>query len=90
MAGSHRLFTFTFVAAALAFVATLPARTWDAVGRFIMSWPSGDLVRRLSDLFRGPPALALVGPGGEPIGASHYHRNRHEAGLARLGTVRHR
>jgi hypothetical protein len=31
----------------------------------------------------------LFAPGGHQIEPSLFHRNRHEAGMARLGTVRH-
>lgn len=43
----------------------------------------------LADLF-GRPTLALVGPPDCSIAPALAHEQRHEAGLARLGTVRHR
>jgi hypothetical protein len=65
----------------------LPARLFDAVGRFLISWPDAKVVRFIADLTRGP-VLVTAGPG-QQIEPAHYQRNRHEAGLARLGTVRH-
>jgi hypothetical protein len=46
-------------------------------------------VNAVSDLFRGGRTVAFGGPQGTDIDASLYQRNRHEAGLARLGSVRH-
>lgn len=73
---------------AVSFVATLPERIIDAAGRFIFNFTDGVIVRHIRDLLRGP-ALAYDGPSDSAIEPSLMHRQRHEAGLSRLGTVRH-
>lgn len=88
MARSHFARCFAVIALALSWAYTLPARTFDAVGRFILSAPDFRVIAFINDLFNTRPA-AVAGAGTAPIDAALYTRNRHEAGLARLGTVRH-
>lgn len=89
MAGTGRYRFIAIVALAVSWMAALPTRAFDAVGRFVLLLPDFRVINFLADLTRGP-ALALDGPAGQPIDSASWHRNRHEAGLARLGTVRHR
>ena len=87
MAASRFSRILAVVVLAMSWAATLPARAIDAVGRFILELPTGDVMRHIADLFRGPQ-LVVGGPAGE-IDSALYQHNRHEAGLARLGAVRH-
>lgn len=49
----------------------------------------GSLFEPLTLRFDDDPLLALELGGGDQIDAATWHRNRHEAGLAHLGAVRH-
>lgn len=74
---------------ALAFVVALPERARDLFVGFI-DWlaPVVD-VRPFVDFLRtGEPTLAYAGQ--TPIDPALAHDQKHEAGLARLGAVRHR
>jgi len=75
----------TLVVAATSFLAALPARTVAFVRDLFVGLVDA---RPFRDLFEAP-RLALDGPAGHPIDAALYQRNRHEAGLAKLGAVRH-
>lgn len=46
--------------------------------------------RAVADLFRSDDQMAFNGPASTPIGSTLARDQRHEAGLARLGAVRHR
>lgn len=73
------------LAAAIAWVIILPARAVDwALARLPILFDP----RPLRDLVEGPDLL-LHSPAGPEISPALYQRNRHEAGLARLGAVRH-
>lgn len=71
---------------ALLWVIALPAR---AISWVLDSFPFLADPRPLADLF-GRPTLALAGPSDHSIDSALANDQRHEAGLARLGAVRHR
>jgi len=75
------------VVAAASFIAALPARAIAFVRDLFVGLTDP---RPFRDLFE-TPALALDGPGdSRSISPWLAHDQKHEAGLARLGTVRHR
>lgn len=90
MAGSGFMRSIVLVAAlAISWAVALPARAVEAAGRFILNLTDGSIVRFIADLFRSP---ALAAAGGAPmvdIDPALATEQRHEAGLSRLGTVRH-
>jgi hypothetical protein len=80
----HALIGLT--ACALSYAIALPARAFAFVLEIFA--PIFD-ARPFQFLFAGVmPVLAAAD--GTPIEAALFQRNRHEAGLARLGAVRHR
>lgn len=91
MAGSYygrsRTFFVALVVAAVGFIAAIPMAAIAFVRDVFVGLTDA---RPFRDLFE-TPALALAGhdPGGSIAPALAQHQ-RHEAGLARLGAVRHR
>ena len=75
---------------AVSYVVAIPARAvafvYDLVGSFVLATNP----RAVADLLRIVDAPALAFAGDVPIDAALANDQRHEAGLARLGTVRHR
>lgn len=72
--------------AAVSWALILPARAGRIACDFFASiWTDPRPFLTLND----GPALAFQLPGGDQISPSLYQRNRHEAGIARLGSVRH-
>lgn len=69
-------------AVAVTWLVTLPARAISYVVGFLPTL--AEPVRLVDE-----PAFALDSPAPRDIEPSLYHRNRHEAGLRRLGAVRH-
>lgn len=69
---------------AILWAVSLPVRAIEFVASLV---PLLTDPRPLGDF--GQPALALNSPAPRDIDPSLYHENRHEAGLARLASVRH-
>lgn len=89
MAGSIFRRIIILATLAISWAGALPARAIEASGRFLISIFDGSIVASISDLFRSP-ALAAGSPFGDiPIDPHLAHSQRHEAGIARLGTTRH-
>jgi hypothetical protein len=85
--GPYRVFIVAaaLCVAAASYIAAIPVA---AIG-FIRGLFVGLVdARPFRELFE-TPSIVLVGPSGSQIDRSLWHRNRHEAGLARLGAVRH-
>lgn len=80
------IFCAALVVAAASFIAAIPARAIAFVRDLFVGLTDA---RPFRDLFE-TPALALDGPAGRSISPWLAHDQKHEAGLARLGAVRHR
>lgn len=81
---------FAFAFAAISFLVALPGRAVafavDLIDTFVLATDPA----RVADFLRArSPALAFAGPSDTTIDAALANDQRHEAGLSRLGTVRH-
>lgn len=77
--------------AAISWVAILPQRAISLAVDFIDAFVLTTDPRAVSDLLAGGhQPFAYAGPSGDQVSAALAHEQRHEAGLARLGAVRHR
>ena len=72
--------------AAVGYIAAIPIRAIAFVRDLFVGLTD---VRPFRDLFE-VPQLVLDGPAGRSISPALAHDQKHEAGLARLGAVRHR
>lgn len=84
--GRNRILAIALCVAAVSFLAAIPAAVIGFVRDLFVGLTDA---RPFRDLFE-TPQLALVGPAGRSISPWLAHDQKHEAGLARLGAVRHR
>jgi len=73
----------TICSAALAWLITVPDRIFATV---LAAWPK---LAAMPRLVASGPTFAFDGPADASIDPALAHDQRHEAGLARLGAVRH-
>lgn len=86
--GIHRLAVVcaALCVAATSFIAAIPRHAIAFVRDLFVGLTDA---RPFRELFETPP-LVLVGPAGRSVSPALAHDQKHEAGLARLGAVRHR
>lgn len=83
---------FGLLTLAVASICTAATRATEAISRFVVALPfMPDAAARIDRWFRelfGLPQLSPLGPS-TPASSALLNHNRHEAGLAKLGAVRH-
>lgn len=84
--GRSRIIIAALCVAAVSFIAAIPARAIAFVRDLFVGLVDPRPFRALFET----PQLALDGPAGRSISPALANDQKHEAGLARLGAVRHR